>query len=265
VAVKAVTKVVFIGAGNLAWNLAPAMHSAGFEISQIYSRTRESAQNLAAKFLCNFTTRVENIFPEADIYIICVKDDAIKKLSSSLKLPGKLVIHTSGTVPLKAIEKISDFTGVLYPLQTFTKKKKVSFKKVPVFIEGSSVRTKAAVSKIARKLSDSVIAIKSEDRQKLHIAAVFACNFTNHFYHIAESLVKNAGLKFSFLYPLILETTLRTEKESPSKVQTGPAIRNDKKTLRRHLSLLKKNDAELAKIYKIITADIQRRAKPKSE
>lgn len=258
--IKRKPKVVFIGAGNLAFSLAPAFHNAGFEISQIYSRTRNSAQELASKFLTSYTTKLESIFREADVYVICVKDDAIKKISARLKLPGSLVLHTSGSTPLKSIEKISETIGVLYPLQTFTKAKKISLKKVPVLVEGNSSKSRSAILKLARKLSDSVIPVTSDDRLKLHIAAVFACNFSNHLYTIAEKILKGSSVKFSLLLPLIMETTKRIETNSPANVQTGPAIRDDKKTIRRHLTLLKKTDPKLATLYKLISSEIQRTA-----
>lgn len=257
-------KLVFIGAGNLATNLAPALASAGFEITQVYSRTTASASKLAAKLVCSFTNKLENISKDADIYVISIKDDAIKKLASALRLPGKLVIHTSGSTSLKAIEKISESTGVLYPLQSFTKTKQVSFQKVPIFIEGSNRKSKSIISKIAGAISNSVIPASSEERLKLHIAAVYACNFTNHLYVIAEDLLKGTGVKFSYLYPLMLETTKRTEKNSPSKLQTGPAARNDKKTIKKHLGILKeRGDDETTSIYRLLTKSIQKRQKKK--
>lgn len=257
-AAKSRKKIVFIGAGKLANSLAPAFRSAGFQIIQVFSRTEKSAGELATKLSCSYTTSLKDLYRDADVYIICVKDDAIKKIASSLRLPGKLVVHTSGSTPLKAIDNVSEATGVLYPLQSFTKAKKISLKKVPVFVEG-----KANVKKLASSISDSVIPVTSEDRQRSHVAAVFACNFTNHLYTIAESLLKGSSVKFSYLYPLILETTKRTEKMSPAQLQTGPAARNDKKTIKRHMDLLKKEDKKLAAIYKALTNDIRNRGKKK--
>lgn len=258
---KTKKKIVFIGAGNLASSLAPAFRSAGFQILQVFSKTERSARDLAAKMLCSYTTQVKDIFPDADIYIICVKDDAIKKIALALRLPGKLVVHTSGSTSLKAIESISENTGVLYPLQSFTRSKKVSLLKVPVFIEGSNNKVRSQVKRLAETISHSVIPVTSEERLRLHIAAVFACNFTNHLYTISESLLKKSGISFSFLYPLILETTKRAEKMSPAKLQTGPAARNDKKTIKKHLTLLKEEDPDLARIYKLLTSDIRERSK----
>lgn len=254
-------KVVLIGAGNLASSLAPALKTAGYKVIQVYSRTEVSARTLALKLACSYTSDLKSIYKDADIYIICVKDDAIKKIASALKLSGKLVIHTSGSTSLKSIEKISDNTGVLYPLQSFTKVRKISFRKIPVFIEGSTKKTLQQVRTLAGSLSDSVLSITSEDRMRLHIAAVFACNFTNHLYTVSESLLKKSNIKFAWLYPLILETTKRAEKESPSKLQTGPAIRNDKRTIRKHLALLKEEDKALASMYKILTNSIREKHK----
>lgn len=251
-------KVVFIGAGNLASSLAPALKDAGYEISQVYSRTRKSAQTLGTTVQANYTTLLSSLYLDADIYILCLKDDAIKKVASSLKLNGKHVFHTSGSVGLKALEGSSLNMGVFYPLQSFSTSKRTGFKDIPVMLEASNTRTYSVLSKLSKDLGANGIKLNSEERLKLHLAAVFACNFTNHFYSIAERLLRSSGLRFQMLYPLILETVERTKKGSPVKFQTGPAARGDKKTMRKHLNILKKTDSSLAKIYKMISQEIMK-------
>lgn len=237
----------FLGAGNLATHLAADFQNNGYEISQIYSRSEESSRDLAQKLETSFTTSTSEIDKNADVYVVALKDSAFDEVLSQIDFQNKLLVHCSGTMSLSVLKKYSENIGVFYPLQTFSKARVVNFRSIPVFIEANSKKNENLLVKIAQEVSDSVNIIDSEKRKYLHIAAVFACNFVNHFYTIASELLKSKELPFAVLNPLILETALKVQQMDPEEAQTGPAVRFDEQIISTHLNELRdfKNYAEL--------------------
>ena len=189
--------------------------------------------------------------PKADITILAVSDDAIAEVSR--QITNNFVVHTSGVSSLEILENTSR-KGVFYPLQSFTKGKEVDFSSIPICIEASNSSDEKLLKELAKKLSDKVYIINSEQRKKLHVAAVFVNNFTNHMYKIGNDICKNNNIPFEILQPLIEETAKKVSEISPEKAQTGPAIRKDSKTLENHLLLLNENEKE---IYNLMTKSIQ--------
>ncbi len=189
---------------------------------------------------------------DADLYIISITDDAIHEFSQKLLLNGKLVVHTSGSIAMNALN--GDFNkGVFYPLQTFTKGQKVNFKKVPICIETEVDNDLPKLEEIASSISKNVYIIDSKQREKLHLSAVFVNNFVNHLYHIADGICKENKIPFEILYPLIIETSKKIKKLNPKDAQTGPAIRNDRKTINHQLMQLTNSQKE---IYSVLTDSI---------
>lgn len=248
-------QVVLLGAGNVATQLGKALQQNGYLISQVYSPTKKSAGALAKKLKSTPVSDIKKIDLSAFVYIIAVKDDAIATLAKQMKLKDQLVVHTSGTVEMAVLKGCSANYGVFYPLQTFSKDKPIDFRNVPVCIEASNKTTAASLECIAKSISKNVKKINSEQRKILHLAAVFACNFSNHLYTIAASILNDHHLPFELLKPLILETADKIRTNDPAKVQTGPAIRNDVKTMNAHLKLLSK-DKKLKTIYKLMSDHI---------
>jgi predicted short-subunit dehydrogenase-like oxidoreductase (DUF2520 family) len=225
--------VLIIGKGNVATHLYSAFFNVDeIQVTQISSRT---------------LTKI----PKADLTIIAVSDDAIAKVSSKIK--NSFVVHTSGSVALSDL-KNEQRKGVFYMLQTFTKDKDVDFSTVPFCLEAENEEDYKLLKTLAKSIGEKIYKINSEQRKVLHVAAVFVNNFTNHLYKIGYDVCNTYNVPFEILQPLIKETALKIEKLSPEKAQTGPAIRNDKKTIKNHLNLL---DKEQQKIYKILTKSIQ--------
>ncbi|MBA3972009.1 MAG: DUF2520 domain-containing protein, partial [Bacteroidetes bacterium] len=187
--------------------------------------------------------------------IIAVKDDVIASVAKQLNLKDKIVVHTSGTVDMAVLKKVTKNYGVLYPLQTLSKDIEIDFKTVPVCIEASNKATSESLQYFAKSISRNVQRINSEQRKKIHLAAVFACNFSNHMYSIADDLLGNDKLSLELLKPLIEETANKIKLGRPHKMQTGPAIRGDKQTINAHLKLLSK-DKRNQKIYKLLSESI---------
>jgi len=245
----------FIGAGNLATHLSKAFQNRGFRILQVYSRTEQSAKNLAEMLSATYATSVNEIDKNADIYFVAIKDSAFDEVLSQINFDNKLVVHCSGSLPLSAIEKYSENIGVFYPLQTFSKDRDVDFKEIPVFIESNSIVNKEILVQLAREISDSVAVIDSEKRKMLHISAVFACNFVNYFYTIAADILKSNDIPFDVLKPLILETAKKVQEIEPEKAQTGPAVRFDENIIKAHLKELNAF-GDYHQLYKSISKSI---------
>lgn len=251
--------ITFIGAGNVATHLAPALARKGGRINQIYSRTENSAQTLASALECPFTTDLTEVSPDADIYIVSVKDSALEEVIDTLTRhanPNALYVHTAGSMPMDVWKGKVRRYGVLYPMQTFSKQREVDFTSVPFFIEAACSKDTELLEELAGRLSPKVYKASSEQRKYLHIAAVFACNFTNHMYAISEHLLKAHGLPFEAMLPLIDETARKVHGLSPVEAQTGPARRDDRNVIDRHMNMLEKENPELAALYGLVSKNI---------
>lgn len=287
--------IVVIGAGNLATHLAPALQEAGHRILQVFSRTEESASALASRLSCGWTTEVEQITPRAEVYIFSVRDavleelarrvyDHLKSLSgqgttsspadgdvpaanstsspanSDIPAPATpatgadaLFVHTAGSMSMEVLP--SPRRGVLYPMQTFSRSRAVRFREIPVFVE--SPTDESLLLALASQLSARACALDGERRRLLHLAAVFACNFVNHMYDLADGILTGAGLPFDVMLPLIDETARKVHQLRPRQAQTGPAVRYDRNVMERQIELLPDGQDRL--IYELLSKSIHDR------
>ncbi len=251
-------KIAILGAGNLAWNLAPALEDAGHEITEVYARDLRKAKEI--------TERIYSAIPKddldfsesrAELFILAIKDDALSEVADQVILPeGSILVHTSGAIPMEVLSQSSaSYVGVFYPLQSFTKGKKVDFEEVPFLLESEDEGSLQLLKKVAKSLSQFVHILRAKDRQAVHVAAVFASNFTNHMLRIAEDILHRQGLDAELLKPLIIESISKSLQLGARKAQTGPAIREDYETLETHHHFLAYNE-QLAEIYRLISQDI---------
>ena len=250
-------KVTLIGAGNLATQLGKSLKKAGVIISQVYSRTEDSARTLGELLDAEWLTDIKALRDEADIYIFSVKDSVLNELISEVcKGRGdKLFLHTAGSMPMSCFEGKALHYGVFYPMQTFSKAKDVDFERIPVFIEGNSIETEDVIKSLANKLSQRVVRLSSADRKYLHLAAVWACNFTNYCYAVASDILSEHGIPFDVMLPLIIETTEKIQKISPKEAQTGPAVRRDRNVMSKQLELMNGKE-DLQELYQMLSKGI---------
>lgn len=250
-------KVTLIGAGNLATQLGKSLKKAGVIISQVYSRTEDSARTLGELLEAEWLTDIKALRDEADIYIFSVKDSVLCELISEVcKGRGdKLFLHTAGSMPMSCFEGKALRYGVFYPMQTFSKTKDVDFERIPVFIEGNSIETEDVIRSLANKLTQRVIRLSSADRKYLHLAAVWACNFTNYCYTVASDILGEHGIPFDVMLPLINETTEKIQKISPKEAQTGPAARGDRNVMSKQLELMNGKE-DLQELYQMLSRGI---------
>lgn len=248
-------KIAFIGAGRLATNLAVALQGAGLSVVQVYSRTEESSRTLGERLHCPYTNHVDAIDPEADYYVYALTDTALPLFAGySIGGKGAVHIHTAGSMPMDVFLGKQRY-GVLYPFQSFSKEKLVDFAHIPILIEGSDSSVTGEIEWLAHKVSDRIFHADLEHRQRLHLAGVFANNFTNCLYALAEEQLQKTGLPFDILLPLIEETAQRVRTIAPRKAQTGPAVRQDNNVMDRQLQLLS-DEQDLQMLYRLLSDNI---------
>lgn len=269
--------VAFVGAGNVATHLALAFSRKGVRITGIYSHTMLSAEILAEAVRSTMkdggkecteaasdstvvaTDALENL-PDADVYIVSVKDDALPIIAASWpnEKKGRVVLHTAGSVSMEVLATASDHYGVLYPMQTFSKNKAVDFSKITVFVEGSDAVAEEAAICLGECIFGKCQRLLSADRKYLHLAAVFACNFVNHMYDVAYGILKGQNIDPTCLLPLIAETAQKVESVDPHDAQTGPARRGDRDVVDRHMEALS-GQPSLQQMYGMLSESIMQR------
>lgn len=249
--------IVIIGAGNVATHLAKALQAKNMQIAQVWSYHYNNALTLAKQVNAQAIDSLKAIDQQADLCLIAVKDDTIAEIAEQIKGFKGLVAHTSGAVNMEALNGVAEHYGVFYPLQTFSKDKELSFADIPLCLEANNEASLQTLKQLAAQLSTNSVEINSEKRKILHLAAVFACNFTNHLYALADEVLKFNELDFAILRPLINETAAKVQHALPLAVQTGPAIRNDEQTIKKHEELLVQQP-QLLEIYKTLSNSIKK-------
>lgn len=251
-----IKKITIIGAGNVATHLGKSFAINNYLINQVYSHSIENAKSLATEVSSEATNNIAELKADSDFYIICVKDDVINELIKRIPFKDKLIAHTSGSVSMDAFKENNFLNyGIFYPLQTFSKNKEVDLNKVPFCIEGANPTTEKELIGLAQQLTSKAYSISSEQRKVVHLAAVFACNFSNFMYTIADDITSKHNINFEILKPLILETAKKINNDSPFSMQTGPATRNDQEIIKNHIHMLADNK-DYQDIYELITQSI---------
>lgn len=245
-------RVVILGAGNVARHLYNGfLKQKMVQVIQCYNR---KGLRLHPDQLENSVIQDISTLKEADVYVMALSDDAIKTVSSQLPFKNKLVVHTSGSVPMNMLDD-SNRKGVFYPLQTFSKDKDVDFRKIPFCVEAENEEDLNVLKNLAKSLSEKIYEVSSKQRNILHVSAVFVNNFTNYLFSVGNDICEEHNVPFEILHPLILETAEKITKMEPNLAQTGPAVRNDAKTIERHLNIL--SNASQKKLYQTLTKAIQ--------
>lgn len=257
-------KIVLIGAGNLATNLGLALHEANHDIVQVFSRTMTSAKLLAAAIESVPTNDLDAITDEADLYILSVKDSILTKIIDRIckNKSQKVFVHTAGSMPLDCFKGKAEHYGVFYPMQTFSKQRRVAFENIPIFLEASDDFTLQKLTDVAESISKNVRNLSTDKRRYLHLAAVWACNYANHCYDMAAEVLKKADLPFSVMLELTDETARKVHDLSPREAQTGPAIRYDTNVIEAQMELMK-DMPEAKKLYEELAKSIHETSKKK--
>ena len=244
-------KISIIGAGNVGINMFETLRKKKeIKMVSLFNRSIEKIISHRNKI---FITDNINEIKKSDIYIISTNDDSIEKVSKKLKGRNGLIVHTSGSTEMNVLSIHKNF-GVLYPLQTLTKDKLCDFKKIPICIQGNNNINNQKLKKLVKIIGSKCYHFDSKQRLALHVSAVFACNFTNYLFSIAYDICAENKIPFEIFFPLIRETIEKIEKNNPSKIQTGPGIRKDLNTIKKHLNFIKSKNSK--KIYSILTQAI---------
>jgi len=247
--------MIFIGAGNVAWHLAKAFHEKGITIQQVYSRTGDAAKSLAIKVDADYTNDIQQVNETADVVVFAVTDHILNSLVEGLPRTNAILLHTSASIGIDVFSGRTEEYGVLYPFQTFTRGRDIDIRHIPLCLETNSKDALDKLIRIAGLLSDNIRFLNFEQRKWLHISGVFACNFANHMYRLAEIILKKQALPFDLLHPLIRETAEKALGIGPRLAQTGPAVRNNRNILDEHLKLLD-DFPEIKLLYDEISGNI---------
>ncbi|OFX83420.1 MAG: hypothetical protein A2W99_12875 [Bacteroidetes bacterium GWF2_33_16] len=247
--------IVILGAGNVATHLAIAFFKSNNKVRFVYNRSINSAKELALQINAEYSDDLKHVPSDADLYLISVKDDAIEGIANKLNIKHGIIVHTAGGISLDIFANTFENFGVFYPLQTFTKSRKIDLSEVPILIEANNEITKSKLFQLAFNITKSVFEIDSEKRKAIHLAAVFSCNFVNHMYFISSELMQNSNSTFDLLKPLIIETVNKAIEMQPENAQTGPALRNDKKVIENHIKMLSRYP-EFENIYRFVSDSI---------
>ena len=249
-------KITILGSGNVAQQLIRAFASADIiEIIQVFARNPSEIYHLinSEEIVSDYQKLLES-----DLFIIAVSDVSIAEVSNQIPFSNQLVAHTSGSFSLDGLN-IKNRKAVFYPLQTFSKSKKVDFQEIPICLETQHDADYQILETVAKSISNKIFKIDSQQRKSLHVAAVFVCNFVNHLYQMGHDICNENNVDFEILKPLIQETANKILTLSPQKAQTGPAIRNDNETINAHLNFLSNENQK--DIYKLLTKSIIDNAK----
>jgi predicted short-subunit dehydrogenase-like oxidoreductase (DUF2520 family) len=246
-------KVVIIGGGNVAYHLIRNITSSGHQLVQIFNRSLQNINAFHSK--TNIVGKIGELTMDADIYIVCVKDNAIEEVVSHLNLNDKLIVHTSGNRSMNLLKNCSTHFGVFYPLQSFTKNIDIKIKEVPIAIEANNDNAMDILNDFAQSISNRVVRMDEEQRKQLNIAGVFVNNFANHLYTLMSDYLAAHQIDFNLLLPLIHHTQEKLKLGNPKDMQTGPASRGDQNTIKDHLELLS-GDEKLSNLYRLMTDNI---------
>jgi predicted short-subunit dehydrogenase-like oxidoreductase (DUF2520 family) len=239
-------KIVLVGAGRVAWQLGKRLKAKGLPVAQVVNRTAEHAEALAdALRASSWTADPAEVLADAGWLLIAVRDDAIEEVAASLAphAGGALATHTSGGTPGHALAPYFRRYGVFYPLQSFSRERSPVWSKIPFCVDAVQADDVLFLKKVAKVIGNLVYQVDDAQRAGLHVAAVFANNFANHCFAIAERLLEERNLPFELLHPLMEETLNKALQDSPGRMQTGPALRGDVETVRRHLDALQSHPA----------------------
>ncbi|MBP6978248.1 MAG: DUF2520 domain-containing protein [Bacteroidales bacterium] len=251
-----IRQVILIGAGKVATHLALHLKVSKLNLMQVWSRTHESALILAAKADVPWCTDLRDLFPGADLYMIAVPDRVLPEILAKLTLPrDRFIVHTAGGSSMDLLQSATERPGVFYPVQTFTMERTVNFRNIPVCLEAKNEEDLKLLQTFARHFSRQIYAMDSEKRKMVHLAAVFANNFTNYLYQVSADILQKENLSFDLMKPLILETAAKIQNCQPHQVQTGPAVRNDRDVIAGHRELLKQ-EKQYEELYTFLTEGI---------
>lgn len=252
-------KIVILGSGNVASYLAENFSHQGHKIIQVYSRTKANAHALASVFGADATDELSQLLPDADLYLLAVSDSAIIELMQTPPAIGQgIMVHCSGATPLTALASYKQH-GVIYPPQSISKNVSSPIAAIPFAIEGNTPAVQALLLQTMQAMAPKSFPCTTAQRLALHVAAVFANNFSNLLFQISYDLLAEHEISFDLLRPIILETAQKVQNKRPDEVQTGPAKRGDQQTLERHLNFLSEKPSWL-KIYQQLSEEIRRKA-----
>ena len=252
--------IVIVGCGNVGTYLAETFTEQGLSVVQVYNRRISKARKLASVCNCEYTSSLRKVRTDADVYFLTISDSAIRDISEQIRVDDGLVIHCSGATDISVLSKSHVRCGVMWPVETIKEIKTAHSRKFTLFYESTRQEDLKIIRKLGKTLTSNIQAASSDERLRYHLAAVLVNNYVNHLYHLAEDFLNGSNLDFEKLYPIIQSTAKGIIKNSPQKLQTGPAFRDDRKTITKHQKILK-DHPDLKRVYKTMYESIRKSVK----
>lgn len=254
---KKIENIVILGSGNVASHLGIAFLRMGINILQVYSRNYDHAKKMADQLKSKAVHDVSKISLSADMLLFCISDSAFLPVLEQRKWNDAFLVHTAGTVSADVFKPFTGNYGVLYPYQSLTENIEITFSSIPLFVEANTQENKILLNNLAAGISERIYSFNSNERAILHLAGVFANNFSNHMFLIAHEILKKAGLPVNLIHPLIEETTRKAIIVGTQKSQTGPALRQNANVMKKHIEMLEANP-DWQKIYTFASESISK-------
>jgi predicted short-subunit dehydrogenase-like oxidoreductase (DUF2520 family) len=246
--------IAIVGAGNVATTLAVALNQAGYSVDQIISSEGVSSLRKARLLARKVEARVAAAGKaqiRADIVWFCVPDSAIapaaQSLAHSAEWRGRIALHSSGALTsdeLAILRGRGAFVASLHPLMTFVPKSRPSLAEVPFAIEGDPAAARAA-RKIVKNLGGHAFAIREQDKAAYHAWGTFASPLFTALLAATEKVAAIAGVSGKAsrkrMLPILRQTLANYAKFGAASAFSGPIVRGDIDTVKRHLQSLRKD------------------------
>ncbi len=248
-------KFAIIGSGNVAHHLCQAFKQNNMNLCQIFSRNISKGSGLAKQAGIEFISDIHQLDDDIDVFVFAITDTAIGEVLATREWNQKMLVHTAGSISIDVFKGFSPNYGVLYPLQSFSSFRTMNYSDIPFCIEANNADNLESVRSLARSISSKIYEMNTDQRQHLHLTAVFVSNYVNHMFSIAQQLSKEKNIPFDIYHPLIRETIAKALESDPVAGQTGPARRNDQPILARHTKMLESHP-DWQKIYTFVSQSI---------
>ncbi len=243
-----VREITIIGSGNVAFHFCRFFTEKKYNI-HLFARNKISYEALLNQFDFTQINAIDSI--KNQFVLVCVNDSEISTIVAQLDDSNRIA-YTSGSVELNTLPQKLNL-GVFYPVQSFSKERSLDYSQIPFLIEANNEYFNQELFDLAWSISAKVKFANSETRKKIHLAAVFANNFTNHLLKISKDILDENQIDWKLLEPLIKETISKALELGPENSQTGPAKRNDLDIIHKQIEQL---DSSIKEIYIQITNSI---------
>ena len=245
-------QIAIVGAGKLGAALAISLRGAGYSISEIVSRDGEGSRRRAkalARRAGTVAATLRKAALRADLVWFCVPDGEIEKCARLLAArdwKGKIAVHSSGAMTsdeLSVLRKRGAHVASVHPMMTFVEGVTPALKGVGFAIEGDREAAQT-ISKIVRRLGGESFPIAAKDKALYHAWGTFLSPLLTALLAAGEEVAKGAAVPANrsrrWMLPIVRQTVENYAKQGGARGFSGPIVRGDAATIKKHLEVLRK-------------------------